>query len=255
MKVLGIIPARKGSKRFPNKHHFELLGKPMFAYTIEAALQAKLLDRVVISSNDLELKKIAENYDIEFFERPAELSTATAAIDDAFRHVCRHLYDRDGYKPDIVIAMQGNVPIRKEGQIDEVIKRFKELPDATAICTALEGRLRPEWAKVIKDQSTGEVAQYLTGYTGYRKQDYPKLYSMDGAIYGIRQSTLFEQEGKKTLHAWLGERLHIIVQEHPMYSLEIDNPDEVQLAFHYLLYQRYGDKLNEKLSGVLSDEF
>jgi len=254
MKALGIIPARKGSKRFPNKHHIELLGKPMFAYTIEAALQAKLLDRVVVSSDDLELKEIAESYDIEFIERPAELSTATAAIDDAFRHVCRHLYDRDGYKPDIVIAMQGNVPVRKEGQIDEVIKRFKELPDATAVCTAQEGRLRPEWAKVIKDESTGEVAPYLTGYTGYRKQDYPKLFTMDGAIYGVRLNTLLKSEGKRTFHAWFGERLHVIVQEHPMYSLEIDNPDEVQLAIHYLLYQRYGDQLHEKLIKVLSND-
>lgn len=251
MKVIGIIPARKGSLRLPNKHHIKLLGKPMFAYTIEAALKSKFIDRVVISSDDLELKEMAKTYNIEFIERPNKLSTATAAIDDAFRHVCRYLYDRDGFKPDIVIAMQGNVPVRKEGQIDEVIQRFEKLPEATAICTAQELRLRPEWAKTLKNKNTGEVDSYLTGYTGYRKQDYPKLYILDGAIYGVRESILFEHEGEKKFHSWLGKSLRIIIQEHPMYSIEIDNPDEIQLAVYYLLYQRYGDKLNKKLEAVL----
>lgn len=251
MKTLGIVPARKGSTRFPDKHHAVLLGKPMFAYTLEAAVQAKSLDRIVVSSDDMALKPLAEHYGVEFMERPAELCTAEAALDDALRHVCRCLSERDGWHADVVISMQGNVPIRKPGQIATVLERFHELPDATAVCTAREERLRPEWAKVIINDDTGEVAPFLPGYTGYRNQDYARLFMLDGAICGVRVDTLFAHEHEKMLHAWLGKRLHIVMQEHPMYSLEVDYPDEMPLATFYLLYQRFGDQWCQRLDSIL----
>lgn len=251
MKTLGIIPARKGSLRFPNKHHALLLGRPIFAYTIDAALESQLLDRIVVSSDDLDLKPLVESNDIEFIQRPAELATATAALDDAVRHVCRLLSERDGFQPDLVITMQGNVPVRKEGQIDEVIRGFEKLPDATAICTAQNVRLRPEWAKVIIDEETAEAAPYLAGYTGYRTQDYPRIYLVDGAIYGVRATTLWAEEGKTAAHSWLGQHLHLVIQDHEMYSLEVDYPDQIALAEFYVLRNRYGDQLHE----ILSDSF
>jgi len=241
MTTLGIIPARKGSLRFPDKHHALLLGRPVFEYTIEAALKSQLLDRVVVSSDDLELKPLVESHGIEFIHRPAELATATSALDDAVRHVCRLLADRDGFQTDLSITVQGNVPVRKEGQIDELIRRFETLTDATAICTAQELRLRPEWAKVIKDEDTGEAESYLAGYTGYRTQDYPKIHLVDGAIYGVPAKTLWAAEGKTAAHSWFGERIHLMVQEHEMYSLEVDYPDQAALAEFYLLCQRFGD--------------
>jgi len=235
-KSLGIIPARKGSLRFPNKHHALLLGRPMFVYTIEAALNSELLDRLVISSDDLDLKGLAKKYGIEFIERPQFLSSSTSALDDVVRHACRLLATRDGFEPDVVITMQGNVPVRKEGQIDHVIGRMEELPEATAICTAQQIRMRPEWAKTIINEN-GEVTPYLPGYTGYRTQDYPEIYLMDGAVYGVRLSTLWASEGDKTVHSWFGERLHLEVQDNPMYSLEVDYPDQASLAEYYLLDQ------------------
>ena len=241
MKTLGIIPARKGSLRFPDKHHALLLGKPIFSYTIDAALQANLIDRLVISSDDLDLLPLAEEHGIEFIHRPPKLATATSALDDAIRHVCRFLSERDGFDPDVIITAQGNVPVRQEGQIDAVIRRFDELPDASAICTAQEVRLRPEWAKLITDEKTGACGSYLTGYTGYRAQDYPNIYLVDGAIYGVRASTLWEQEGKTAFHSWFGDNLHLVVQDHEMFSLEVDYPDQTDLAEFYLLRK---DKAN-----------
>jgi len=241
MKKLGIIVARKGSQRFPNKHHVLLLGKPMFAYTLEASLESKLLDRIVVSSDDFELKKLTEQYGIEFITRPPELATAASALDDAVRHVCRYLEQRDEFQPDVVLTFQGNVPIRKEGQIDDLILRFKELPKATAICTAQESFLRPEWASVITDEVTGEATPFLQGKFPYRTQDFPRLFYMDGAIYGVRIKTLWEQEGKKEAHAWFGSDIHLILQDSSMYSHEIDYPHQVQLAEFYLMCKKYGD--------------
>lgn len=217
----------------------------MFSYTIEAALQSNLIDRLVISSDDLVLKPLAEAYNIEFVQRPVKLATATAALDDGIRDVCRRLHEHDGFMPDVIIIMLGNIPVRKEHQIDEVISRFTKLPTATAICTASQVRLRPEWAKVLSE--TEEALPFISGSMPYRKQDLPQLYMLDGAVMGVRTNTLFNTEDNKAAHAWLGKHIHMIVQEHPMYSLEVDYEDEVPLAVFYLLYKKYGSNLLKKL--------
>lgn len=240
MKTLGIVPARKGSQRFPHKHHAPLLGEPMFAYTLKAAREARRLDRVVISSDDQKLRSLADRHGIEFLERPSELCTDTAALEDAVRQVCRLLEARDGFRPDVIVTMQGNIPVRKEGQIDRLLQRFEELSGATALCTAQEVRQRPEWIKIIQDDRTGEAVPYLPGFTGYRTQDYPPLFMVDGAVVGVRWETLFATEGNRAGHAWLGPRLSLMAQEHPMYSLEVDYPDQLSLAEFYLLQQQKG---------------
>lgn len=245
MKTLGIIPARKGSQRFPNKHHALLLGKPMFSYTLEAATAARTLDRVVISSDDLDLKPIAERYGFEFLQRPAELCSLTAALDDALRQVCRELERRDGFVPDGVVTLLGNVPIRKEGQIDEVVRRLEALPQATAVCTAQEIRSRPEWAKRI--DGDGKAEPFLTGQWAYRAQELSRIYLMDGAVAAVRREVLFRTEGNRAAHAWLGDPLHLLVQQHAMYSLEVDYPDQRSLAEFYLLYQQHGDRWLDKI--------
>lgn len=247
---LGIVPARKGSQRFPDKHHVLLLGKPMFAYTLEAALGSKRLTRVVVSSDDHSLRPMAEQYGVEFIERPAELCTATAALDDAVRHACRLLEERDGFRPDLLVTMQGNVPVRKEGQIDEVVRRFEELPQATAVCTAHEPRVRPEWAYRISDPATGEARRVMPDATAYRMQDYPPLFLLDGALLGVRRQTLFEEEGNRAALGWCGKRLHLVVQPHPMYALEVDYPEQQALAEFYLLYRRHGERWLQQLSGL-----
>lgn len=230
MTALGIIPARKSSQRLPNKHHLRLLGKPMFVYTIEAALRAWRLDRLVISSDDPLLAEMASGYGVEFVQRPAALATDSAPVDDALRHVCDLLERRDGFLPDVVVMLQGNVPIRKEGQIDEVIARFERWPRATAVCTAQAQRFRPEWAKVICDPQTGECAPYMSADRGFLSQDYPPIYLIDGAVCGVRLETLRSTAGNLATHAWLGPRLHLVVQDDAMYSLEIDYPEQMNLA-------------------------
>ncbi len=232
--VLGVIPARRHSSRFPGKHLTPLLGKPMIAYAIEAALQSVLVDRLVISSDDPELARLARDYGVEFVERPSELAQDTSAFEDSLRQVCDTLLERDRYQPELILAMQANVPIRKEGQADELIRRFEELPAATALCTAQHIRLRPEWAKVLVDDATGECSPYSLVDRGFRQQDHPPLFLLDGAICGVRRETLCATRGNLATHAWLGDHLHLLVQDDPMYSLEIDYPNQVSLAEYYL---------------------
>lgn len=234
MSVLGIIPARKGSQRFPNKHHVPLLGKPLFAYTIEAAMRARRLDRLVISSDDPQVAAMAGQYGVEFIARPSELADDVSPLDDALRHACDLLAARDGFHPNIVVAMQGNVPVRKEGQIDEVIERLERLPKATAVCTAQPQRCFPEVLKVIVDDETARCAPYMCSSGGYRTQDYPAIYMVDGAVCAVRTETLWAAAGNRAIHAWLGPELHLVVQEDARYSIEVDYPSDAALAECYL---------------------
>ncbi len=218
----------------------------MFEYTLEAATASRL-DRVVVSSDDFSLRPLAERYGVEFIERPPELCTPTAPLEEALRHACRLLQARDQFEPEIVVAMLGNVPVRKLGQIDEVVGKLKGLPEATAVCTASELRARPEWAKVLRG-SDGEAAPFLPGFTGYRTQDYPRIYLMDGAVAAVRREVLYSTQGQSAAHAWFGGRVHLLVQEHAMYSLEVDYSDQRALAEFYLLYGRFGDGWLEQVS-------
>jgi len=240
MAILGVIPARKGSTRFPNKHHVSILGKPLFTYTLDAALAATRLDMLVISSDDLKLKALAKERGVEFIQRPSALCEDASALDDALRHSYRFLEARDQFRPDIIVNLHAVLPVRKPGQIDEVIDRLESMPGATAVCTAGQVRKRPEWAKVIVNEQTGEAAPFMPGRSPYRTQDFPGLYAMDGAVLAVRTKTLMETEGDRSAHAWLGSGLYLVVQDDPMYSLEVDYPDETALAAFYLLYQRRG---------------
>ncbi|MGE3727278.1 MAG: hypothetical protein AB7I41_17090 [Candidatus Sericytochromatia bacterium] len=251
MKALGIIAARKGSKRLVNKHHIQILGKPIFEYVLQAASEAShVLEKTVVCTDDLSLEPLVKKYGFELIPRPEILSSDTAAIDDTYRYTTRLLMERDGFNPDAIIALTGNIPTRKEGQIEATLTKLASLDKATSVCTAQNLLLRPEWAKVIADPVTGQVKPFMTGDFAYRKQELPELYILDGAVIAIRRDVLFATEGLTQAHAWLGSQIHILPQEHPMYSLEVDYPQDISQAAFYLLYQQQGQKLLDYLNSV-----
>ncbi len=250
MEVLCVIPARRGSKRFPGKHQHPLLGRPLISYCIEAAKAARRITRVIVSSDDPEVLAIGEQLGVETRVRPDEHATDTASLDDALRHLVRTLEAEEGYRPEVVMLPQGNIPVRKEGQFDAVVERFEANPDATAVCTALETRIPPEWLKKLVDPVSGLVAPWVEGVTGFRKQDFPRRLFLDGAVAAVRTSTLMSTPPSAVPHAWLGPRLYVIEQDDPMYSLEVDNPDEAPLAAFFLLYRQLGPELVRRLEAT-----
>jgi CMP-N-acetylneuraminic acid synthetase len=139
-----------------------------------------------------------------------------------------------GFHPEIVAVMQANLPLRPEGQIDATIERLEALPEATAVCTAVAVRYRPEWAKVLVEERTGEVKPFMAGRQPWRKQDLPRLFAPDGAVLVVRRRILFETEGQPGAHVWLGERLHILPQADPAYAIEVDYPDEIPVVEYHL---------------------
>ena len=122
-EILAIIPARSGSKSVPNKNIREICGKPMLAYSIEHALSSKYINRVILSTDSLEYKKIGLKYGAEVpFLRPFEYATDDATDFDVFNHALSYLKEKEGYIPDIVVQLRPTYPIRNVVDIDNMIK-------------------------------------------------------------------------------------------------------------------------------------
>jgi len=235
--VIGIIPAREGSKRLKNKNILPLLGKPLMAYTIEAALRAEKLDRVLVSTDGEEIARVARRWGAEVVKRPAELATDTSPIDESLRHVVDHLLETEGYQTDIVVIMQANLPFRAAGVIDKVVARLLETAVET-VATAFEVSQSPEWMKrVINDRAV----PYMEPSTSYRMQDLEKLYLIDGAVAAIKTDTLMRTRGDKTTHAYMGQDIGLELQDR-IYAKEVDDEDDFRMAELLLL----GNKLKSK---------
>jgi CMP-N,N'-diacetyllegionaminic acid synthase len=233
MKVIGVIPARGGSQRLPGKNLLRILGKPLIVYTIEAALEAATLDAVFVSTDDEAIAAVAMAAGAEVMPRPPELATAAAALDDALRHVLAHVSSKTGQQVDVVVSMQANNPVRRKGEVDEVVARLRETPWATAVATAYKLSQRPEWAKRVVDSATLEIRPYMDAGTRYRMQDLEDLYLLDGATIAVRAAILQASAGDRRVHAYLGDRARILIH-HPKYAVEIDNALDVERAEFYL---------------------
>jgi len=208
-------------------------GKPLIAHTIGAARRARRLCRVIVSTDDEAISEVACRHGAEVIMRPADLARADSPIDDAYRHVLRCLADREGWVPDIVVGMQANMPVRRDGEIDEVVERLTACAPATAVATAKRVSERPEWMKRVVNPTIGEVMPVVDSGTSYRVQDLPELFLLDGAVIAVRAAVLQQAVGNRRTHAYCGER--VVVHVHPRrYAIEIDDWDDVEMAEFFL---------------------
>ena len=117
--ILGLIPARGGSKGVPRKNIKMIYGKPLMVWTIERALESKFLTHVIVSTDDEEIAEIAKAYGAEVLIRPEELATDNASTLDVMIHAISI------YSPDTLVLLQPTSPFREKGRIDECVERFK----------------------------------------------------------------------------------------------------------------------------------
>jgi len=183
MKILGIIPARGGSKGVPRKNIKLLHGKPLIAYTSEIALQSKLLDKVIISTNDQEILSVAKELGIETpFKRPEELSLDNSKSIDVVLHAL-NFYKEKGIHYDIICLLQPTNPFRSLNFLNESIEKFIN-SNCDTLFSALEipHQYNPHWTFKKNDKGYLEIS---TGEKEIisRRQDLPKSYYRDGSIY------------------------------------------------------------------------
>jgi CMP-N-acetylneuraminic acid synthetase len=236
--IVGIIPARGGSKRLKDKNILELNGKPLIGYTIEAALASQLLDRVIVSTDSDRIAEIVRHrYGVQVIKRPPELAQDDSPIEDALLHVVEYLKQQEGYSTNIVVLMQANVPIRQEGIVDETLRRLLH-SGADACVTCVEADHVPEVMKIINEK--GRLIPLFVAGRGIRKQEFPKRYLVDGSVLALRVENLIRAKGVRKTHIYFGEEVLPLIQKKKMYALEIDTEDDFALAKYYM------DQLNRK---------
>lgn len=179
--ILAIIPARGGSKGIPKKNIKDLCGKPLIQYTIEAAKKSKYIDRVIVSSDDSEILNTVKNVGIDIpFIRPNEIAKDDTPSMDVIMHCLEWLKRNEEYIPKYICLLQCTSPFRNEQHIDEAIEKMIS-ENGSAIVSVCESEVSPYWMKKIEN---GKLIDFINNNeTYYRRQDLPKVYQLNGAIY------------------------------------------------------------------------
>lgn len=199
MKILGLIPARGGSKGIPGKNIKPLGGKPLLQHTFEAAGNSRLLSKVILSSDEEEIIAAAEKIGLEVpFRRPDELAGDSTSSLEVIQHAARFYFEK-GEKFDAVCLLQPTSPFRRDGLIDEAIEKFISGKfDSLVSVREVPADYNPHW---VFEPENGSL-KIATGETEIisRRQDLPKAYHRDGAIYITKTEALIDQNslyGKK----------------------------------------------------------
>ena len=227
-KILAVIPARGGSKGVPFKNIIEVGGKPLIKYSIDCAKESKYIDRTIISTDSLEIKKIVEKCggDVPFL-RPTELAQDNSKTIDCLVHAVNWLKER-GEEYDYLILLQNTVPLRKGWQIDEAVEKLFNSNERSLV-SVTEVDEHPILMRTLNEDDT--VKNLLNMNSTVRRQDFPKFYKVDGAIYIQKLDENFNLE--TSLND--GKLAYVLDRK---YSTDIDNYLDIKIIEYYLEKER-----------------
>lgn len=202
MRILGLIPARKGSKGIPGKNIRMLGHQPLIAYSIKDGSASNLLTKTVISTDGMEIAEVSRNYGGEVpFIRPKELAKDNTPSIDVVLHAIE-FFEQKGEPFDAVCLLQPTSPFRPKGFVDDCIRKFLET-GADCLISVLEvpHEYNPHWTFKMDFQGSLSIA---TGDENLiaRRQELPKAYHRDGSIYISKVSLIKERRilvGGKTV--------------------------------------------------------
>ena len=216
MKTFALIPARGGSKGIPRKNVLPIAGKPLMAWTIEAALRSRLLDAVVVSTEDAEIAEVAQRAGAQVpFMRPRELAQDdTPGIDPVF-HALAQL---PGF--DAVLLLQPTSPLRQTADIDDCLRMARQASLASIVSVS-EPDTHPCWTYRLT--ADGTLAPLIDGAAAIRRQDLPPVYAVNGALYFANAAWL--QKSRRLVNA--ETRAFIMPRER---SVDIDTPLDWRFA-------------------------
>ena len=218
---LAIIPARGGSKRLPRKNILDLNGKPLIAWSIEAGLKSKYVDRVIVSSDSDAILGISKKYKADIIKRPDTLSSDTSSSIDAIIHTLKNMKEYD-----YVILLQPTSPLRSSKHIDESIELLFE-KEADAIIGVCEMEHSPLWSNTL-DKNLSMKGFLKEEISIKRSQDLDTYYRINGAIYITNREKLLEEKSfflKDNIFAYIMNRES---------SIDIDKEIDFKMAEFFL---------------------
>jgi len=221
--ILGLIPARGGSKGLPGKNIKSLLGKPLIAWTIKQALASKYLDRLVVSTDNKEIAEISRKYGADVpYMRPKELAEDNAKGIDVILHAIDWLKENDNRKQyELIMLLQPTSPLRRFEDIDKAIELLF-LKEAKAIVSVCEVDHHPLWANTLPED--GCMKDFIRKeIMNKNRQELPVFYRLNGAIYLAYCNYI------KQCKSFLGKETFAYVMPRER-SIDIDNEMDLKLA-------------------------
>jgi len=217
-ECLAIIPARGGSKGIPRKNLRMIAGRPLVAWTIDAALNAQHVTRTVVSTDDAEIASVARSFGAEVVARPAEISGDTASSESALLYTLSQLEREENYRPDLLAFLQCTSPLIESGDIDGAVEALlRDTADsALSVCRF------NHFAWKQTDDGSAIGINHDKSFRP-RRQDREPQYLETGAVYVMRTEGFKIAKhrffGKTTMHEMPGAR-----------AMEIDEPHELVVA-------------------------
>lgn len=220
MKILVIIPARGGSKGIPRKNIKPFNGKPLIYYTIDCARAICNDEDICVSTDDAEIISVVENYGLKVpFVRPEELATDTAGTYEVLLHAL-FFYEKQGKHYDVVALLQNTSPFRNAEQVKEALALYNENVDM--VVSVKECTANPYYC-VFEENEEGYLHVCKGDGSIYRRQDAPKVYEYNGAIY------IMNAEKLKTTHMHkMQKRVKYVMDD--VSSFDLDTMWDWQMA-------------------------
>lgn len=188
--IVGIVPARGGSKSISRKNLRPICGKPLVCHAIEAGLASQYIDRVIVSTDDQEIANVARTAGAHVpFVRPAQLAGDHVGPVPVLQHAVGWL-EAHGERVNAVVTLQPTSPLRKASHIDAAIRKFIET-GADTVVTVCAVEYSPYWMQRLDgDRLTPFMPE---GMKTPRRQDLPPVFQLNGAVYVMRRDVVMEQ--------------------------------------------------------------
>lgn len=224
MNIIGIIPARGGSKGIPRKNIRLLAGKPLIAWTIEEAKKSNYINRLIVSTDDPEIAEVARSYGAEVpFFRPAEISQDLSKDIEWLKHAIDFLKRSENYEPDMVVRLPPTSPLRTTADIDRGIETLLAHPEADSSRAICESPKHPY--KMWNVPTSGPylesfLSKSFTGFVDAHnlpRQLFPKVYIHTGAVDVVRPRTILEQKsssGKQCAYFFMAPECSVNIDHH-----------------------------------------
>lgn len=230
-QILAIIPARGGSKSIPRKNIQLLGGYPLITYSIAAAMSSKYIDRVIVSTDDEEIKQISEQWGAEVpFIRPVELAEDHVTDLPVFQHAIQWLEDNECYSPDIVVQLRPTSPFRAKGSVDESIELLLKSHHADSVRGVTPSGQNPyKMWHVKEDRLIPLIETEFEEPYNMPRQKLPSTYWQTGHIEVIRRSTVIEKQSMTGDHI-----IPYIID--PRFAIDLDTVQQWEFAEYILEY-------------------
>ena len=224
-KILGIIPARGGSKGIPKKNIIPIAGKPLLVWTIEAAKKSRIIDRIVVSSDSDEILSVAKSHGVIGLKRPADLATDDAPPEKTVLHAVRECRSQK-YVSDFIVYLQPTSPLRTAEHIN---RAFELLRNKNANALISVSQADSKFLKAFFLTKNGYLKSISKrAFPFMNRQELPAVYLPNGAIYILRTRDFL-----KYRKFWIKNTLPFIMS--PEESIDLDTLEDIPLVEGYLL--------------------